>query len=392
MPNDQRLETVTTTGKGGVLAVRHISAARRSALTGADLRGALDFVRRISAVRDPDEFADETLRGLRELVRCDYASYVETNPRAARAIAFTEPREAMLPHVPEALARNLDGHPLVQYYASTGELRALKMSDFLTRRQFLRTRIYDELFRPAETDYLLSAVLPMPPGLVVGFSLHRRTSDFSERDRALLDLLQPHLVQGYERSLLQSAADAVGDGIVGRDRQLVVLGHDRNLLWASPAAESSLERQFGAVGVERPLPEAVLTWIAAGCPGPLVVSADGRRLRIDALGSRPAALLLSERAVTPSLEALGRLGLSRRESEVLSLVADGRSNGEIARLLSVSHGTVKRHLENVYAKLDVHTRTAAAAIAWAEVMNGSDSASGLSRGEAVDRLRVAEHD
>jgi DNA-binding CsgD family transcriptional regulator len=52
--------------------------------------------------------------------------------------------------------------------------------------------------------------------------------------------------------------------------------------------------------------------------------------------------------------------LTRREREVLALVAEGRSNREIARVLWVSPATVRTHLEHVYAKLGVHSRTAAA--------------------------------
>ncbi len=53
--------------------------------------------------------------------------------------------------------------------------------------------------------------------------------------------------------------------------------------------------------------------------------------------------------------------LTRREHEVVLLVAEGLTNAEIARELWISPGTVRRHLENVFAKLRVHTRTAAAA-------------------------------
>jgi DNA-binding NarL/FixJ family response regulator len=53
--------------------------------------------------------------------------------------------------------------------------------------------------------------------------------------------------------------------------------------------------------------------------------------------------------------------LTARERQILNLVAEGRTNEEIAARLSVSFGTVKKHLDNVYAKLGVHTRTAAAA-------------------------------
>ena len=56
-------------------------------------------------------------------------------------------------------------------------------------------------------------------------------------------------------------------------------------------------------------------------------------------------------------------GLTPREIEVLRLVAAGRSNREIADELFISEKTVARHLTNVFTKLDVESRTQAAA--WA---------------------------
>jgi DNA-binding CsgD family transcriptional regulator len=57
-------------------------------------------------------------------------------------------------------------------------------------------------------------------------------------------------------------------------------------------------------------------------------------------------------------------GLTERETEVLRWVARGKSNGQIAALLFVSPHTVRKHLENVYEKLGVHSRTAAVARAF----------------------------
>ena len=53
--------------------------------------------------------------------------------------------------------------------------------------------------------------------------------------------------------------------------------------------------------------------------------------------------------------------LSERELEVLQLIAAGKSNRRIARELFVSVGTVKTHINNVYRKLDAHSRTQAVA-------------------------------
>jgi len=75
-------------------------------------------------------------------------------------------------------------------------------------------------------------------------------------------------------------------------------------------------------------------------------------------------------ALTPSSEAPPRPtasafpdGLSRREAEVLGLLAAGRSNHEIARALFLSPRTVQRHLANAYLKIGVHNRAAATAYA-----------------------------
>jgi len=53
--------------------------------------------------------------------------------------------------------------------------------------------------------------------------------------------------------------------------------------------------------------------------------------------------------------------LTDRERDVLRLLADGRSNAEMARDLIVEPSTVKTHLLNLYAKLGVHSRTQAIA-------------------------------
>ena len=55
----------------------------------------------------------------------------------------------------------------------------------------------------------------------------------------------------------------------------------------------------------------------------------------------------------------GNKPLTSREQEVLALVAEGRSNAEIAAALWIAPGTVRTHLEHVYAKLGVQNRTAA---------------------------------
>ena len=61
--------------------------------------------------------------------------------------------------------------------------------------------------------------------------------------------------------------------------------------------------------------------------------------------------------------ATGELGLTPREREVLALVAEGRTNREIAEALFISDKTASVHVSNILAKLGTHSRTAAAAAA-----------------------------
>ena len=60
----------------------------------------------------------------------------------------------------------------------------------------------------------------------------------------------------------------------------------------------------------------------------------------------------------------GTHGLTARELEVLRLIAAGRSNRDIASELVISEHTVARHVQNIFRKLDVSSRTAASAFAY----------------------------
>jgi DNA-binding NarL/FixJ family response regulator len=86
-------------------------------------------------------------------------------------------------------------------------------------------------------------------------------------------------------------------------------------------------------------------------------------------GSRPAPA-----ATWPAPKENSELSeLTRREREILQLVAEGHSNAKLAKMLWVTEQTVKFHLSNVYRKLDVSNRTEASR--WAQ-LNGLLSANG----------------
>jgi DNA-binding NarL/FixJ family response regulator len=67
--------------------------------------------------------------------------------------------------------------------------------------------------------------------------------------------------------------------------------------------------------------------------------------------------------VHPPSQPVGSHGLSARETQVLRLTAGGKTNHAIATELFLSERTVHRHVSNIFDKLGVHSRTAAASYA-----------------------------
>jgi DNA-binding NarL/FixJ family response regulator len=86
---------------------------------------------------------------------------------------------------------------------------------------------------------------------------------------------------------------------------------------------------------------------------------DAARIAFDELGAE-----LDTRTVADQPRAALPKGLTEREVEVLALVAEGRSNREVAGELVLSQKTVARHLSNIFVKLGVTSRTAAARFAF----------------------------
>jgi DNA-binding CsgD family transcriptional regulator len=176
------------------------------------------------------------------------------------------------PDIPESFARMFWTHywdcRICSYPISTGDVRSVvKTSDFYSARQWHSTGMYSDYHRPYGIEHELqlclhdSAELSAGPERHVRLYLYRGPGpDFSERDRAVLTLLRPHLRQAY-------------------------------------------------------------------------LEAERRRNPVPRL--------------TP------------RQWELLRLLAAGHTNTQIGRRLGVTEGTVRTHLENIYERLHVSSRTAA---------------------------------
>jgi len=217
---------------------------------------------------------ESLLADLMGQIRCDGVDLLgfDTGQQAfwlGQEISATTHDEDLQAAVDQAFWTHYWDSRFCSYPGRTGDLRsAIKITDFYSTRQWHSTGMYADHDRLFGVEHSLMLCLPeAPPGTIAGPERHVRLylsrgpgPDFSERDRALLTLLRPHLHQAY-------------------------------------------------------------------------LDAERRRHPVPRL--------------TP------------RQKNLLRLVAAGHTNTQIARRLGISEGTVRTHLENIYERLGVSSRTAA---------------------------------
>jgi DNA-binding CsgD family transcriptional regulator len=153
------------------------------------------------------------------------------------------------------------------------------------------------------------------------------------------------------RHRLETALAALDSGDV--DQGIVLLDPHGRLDHATPLARTLLATYFRTAGAS--LPDPVAEWLGQS-QEPLVRARGSNRIVVERIGQQ---LLVREEPA----EAAKLARLTPRELQVLEWVAEGKTNAEIARILVTAPGTVGKHLEHIYEKLGVHTRTAAAAYA-----------------------------
>jgi DNA-binding NarL/FixJ family response regulator len=127
------------------------------------------------------------------------------------------------------------------------------------------------------------------------------------------------------------------------------------------------------------LPRALAGWleeiISSSRPSRFILDRHGTQLCLQVLYSEPKSvcLLLEHRTKSAAADNPHRL-LTRRQIEVLSWVARGKTNAEIAKILSLKTGTIGKYLERIFPKLGVENRTAAASFVELAPLNRADAA------------------
>lgn len=352
------------------------------------IQQALAFLRELYILRSWDDLTTHVITALPTLIPTDICSYNDMSSRRRYAAYRAWPDgHPTIPHDQEILGRYAHQHPIITYGERTKDLSARKITDFVSQREFRKTALYNEFYRPLQLPYNMGAGIALTPDSVIAIGFNRIKRDFDEQSLAMLDLLRPHLVQAYgnaERvTAMQDELSALNHAIEELDRAVLSLTPQGGIQWATPGAYRLITKyRLGLRHASERLSAPLLDWVRhtmaqldapADLPTPLepfVLSLHNHTLTIRLIRDRSSRLLLlDERCETPAPEMLAHLGLSRRETEILSWVVQGKTNVEIGIILGISPRTVQTHLKRIYRTLGVENRHAAMTIAMDALRN-----------------------
>jgi len=174
-------------------------------LTEKDLRKLADCLGELYQPCTLDVFGQRVLTVLAGLVGCDARSFDAVGPGRI-VVAQTAPDGFAFPGMVQVFQEHMGQHPLLRHFRETGDRHAAKVSDFLSLREFRQLPLYRDLYRVAGVDRQLAVALPGTPGVLAGLAVSRAGRDFSERDRAALDFLRPHVIRAHAGAAALTAA------------------------------------------------------------------------------------------------------------------------------------------------------------------------------------------
>ena len=194
------------------------------------------------------------------------------------------------------------------------------------------------------------------------------------KPKEVLARIGVHLQSAREKRQARNALDAFGYATI------TVRVSDGKLMWQTPLARDLLLQYYGTSAPKTP--EPVLTWLRRNLPDaerqiepPRLSCASAehgaRRLSFrlhQQTGDDDWLIIMREESDETVIQAMSlSFKLTAREAEVLYWVVKGKINRDIGDILGTSPMTVKKHLERVFAKLGVETRTAAAGMAMSRI-------------------------
>jgi DNA-binding CsgD family transcriptional regulator len=215
-----------------------------------DYRGALSVLLEAGAVEGALPFPIPVLDRVRELIPCDTVWYHEPASPVRTTIAGG-PRGVMSAEVWAAARRHKHLDPLTPWEG------ARRRSDVVPDRQWRRSPIHNEVDRPMGVEHVIRLWIEPHGPDEARLELDRGDRDFSERDRAVLDLMLPHLRQFRRRAARRRRTSPAADLLTARQREtLTLVAHGltneqiaRTLWIATGTVRKHLDNAYERLGV-----------------------------------------------------------------------------------------------------------------------------------------------
>ncbi len=229
-------------------------------LSSRDFQAALEFLDVAWGLAGRQAFVPGTLEALAQVIACDEVSYCELDRVNRRVVEFVGCDGAE--DGDDARFWSIaDEHPLCRHQQAYADFSAKRLSDVISWQRLTRLRVYAEWFRPDGVVAELEVGITRSRTRTRNFVFSRSTGNFSARDRAMLDLLAPHLARIHESTeLRRSAGIAPGgnlDHLTAREAEILELvaagltnAAIAERLWISPGTvKKHLDSIYSKLGV-----------------------------------------------------------------------------------------------------------------------------------------------
>jgi len=186
------------------------------------------------------------------------------------------------------------------------------------------------------------------------------------RPTEVLARMAAHLQTSREMNQTRGALDAFGQAAIA------VTPRSSKIVWQTPLARQWIEAYSANTQLQSWVNRLFEAADKTAAMPLTVLKGDGRLIftLVEMQNDEQWVILLREESDVAQIEALiTTFKLTRREAEVLYWAIKGKTNRDIGDILGTSPRTVNKHLEHVFAKLGVETRTAASALARSKIVN-----------------------
>lgn len=159
----------------------------------------LELIGDVVGLLDIDELRAGLIEALHRALPSDYVSLNDVHPDPSRVVALISPPadERLL----AAWRDHAHENPLLRHVQVTGDGRATRFSDVITREDYHSLALYRRVYAPIGVEHQMAFTLPGPPGRVIAIALSRRSHDYSDAERELADSARPFLIQAYLNAL-----------------------------------------------------------------------------------------------------------------------------------------------------------------------------------------------